>query len=93
MTQNNLNEEIEKELLTYSGTTFTAPSEALGWLHQAMLRIAEKTVEAVRVEERCTFVPDGEYHACVPPCEGTVQNCATMTLIGTTTTVLRQFNS
>lgn len=47
----NVHDEIEKELLTYSGTTFTAPSEALGWLHQAMFRIAEKTAEAVRVRE------------------------------------------
>lgn len=47
----NINSEIEKELLTYQGKTFTAPSEALGWLHEAMLRVAKKTYEAVRVEE------------------------------------------
>ena len=62
MTQNNLNEEIEKELLTYSGTTFTAPSEALGWLHQAMLRIAEKTVEAVRVKKRKYVTQPAKYN-------------------------------
>lgn len=44
-----LDEEIERELTTFKGTTFSSPEEAHDWLRKAMRRIAEKTVEAVRV--------------------------------------------
>jgi tRNA C32,U32 (ribose-2'-O)-methylase TrmJ len=42
---NNLNNEIEKELTTFSGTTFSSSEEVHKWLKRAFTRIAEKTVE------------------------------------------------
>lgn len=50
MTQN-LQQEIEKELTTFSGQTFSSSEEVLEWLDKAFNRIAEKTIEAMRVEE------------------------------------------
>lgn len=56
MTQN-LQQEIHKELTTFSGQTFNSPEESHRWLKEALTRIAEKTVEAVRVEKLKGLVP------------------------------------
>ena len=48
----NLNSEIDKELITFSGQTFSSAIDTHRWLKGALTRIAEKTVEAVRVEKK-----------------------------------------
>ena len=51
---NTLEQEIEAELTTFKGTTFSSPEEADEWIRAAMRRIAEKTIAETieRVDER-----------------------------------------
>jgi len=68
MTQD-LNSEIEKELTTFSGQTFNSPEGSYRWLKEAFTRIAEKTVEAVRVGSYVApHVPPEGFESKYPRC-------------------------